>query len=218
MTLTPVHKFPGPGYPGRPSRVHGMASTLQTAATAVGLFAGTNVDDMVVLSALNVSRAAEGRPRRWQIWTGQYLGMTALVLFALAAARGAILIHAEWVGLLGLIPLSLGLYRLAAAVRARRSNDPAPTVGATGLGGIVAITVANGGDNVAAYTPVFATQTTVEFLTTVAVFAVCVALWCSAGALLVSHRRIVEVLKAWGHWLVPLVYITIGAWVLTNVG
>ncbi|MDR3664513.1 MAG: cadmium resistance transporter [Mycobacterium sp.] len=191
-----------------------MASTLQTAATAVGLFAGTNVDDLVVLSVLNISHAAEGRPRRWQIWAGQYLGMAVLVSISLAASRGLTLIHAEWVGLLGLIPLSLGLYRLALAVRARRSNDQVPMVGATGLAGIVGITVANGGDNVLAYTPVFAAQSTAALVVTLVVFATAVALWCSAGALLVSHRRVVDIIKEWGHWLVPLVYIVIGLWLL----
>ncbi|MEZ0052010.1 cadmium resistance protein CadD (predicted permease) [Mycobacterium sp. MAA66] len=188
-----------------------MASLWQTAVTAVGLFASTNIDDIVVLSVLSASCVATGRPSRRQIWVGQYLGMTALVLFSVLASRGLTLIRPDWVSLLGLIPLSLGVYRLATAMRAQRSDEPSA---ATGIAGVAALTIANGGDNVAAYTPIFGTQSGAETWLTIAVFAACVAAWCALGAVLVTHRRVVLALHAWGHWIVPVVYIAIGLWVL----
>ncbi len=45
-----------------------MDMIFARAATASGLFADTNVDDMVVLAVLNVSSRAGGRPAAWQIW------------------------------------------------------------------------------------------------------------------------------------------------------
>ena len=45
-----------------------LAGTAGTAAAAAALFAGTNVDDMVVLAVLSGSSRATGRPRRWEIW------------------------------------------------------------------------------------------------------------------------------------------------------
>lgn len=57
-----------------------MADTLPTAAgAAVVLFAGTNIDDMVVLTVLNASSRAGGLPKRWQIWAGQYAGLAGVV-------------------------------------------------------------------------------------------------------------------------------------------
>jgi hypothetical protein len=44
-----------------------MDVIFATAATASGLFACTNVEDMVVLAVLNVSSRAGGRPAAWQI-------------------------------------------------------------------------------------------------------------------------------------------------------
>ena len=44
-----------------------MEPIIATIATAAGLFAGTNIDDMVVLAVLNASRSADGRPKVWQI-------------------------------------------------------------------------------------------------------------------------------------------------------
>ena len=48
-----------------------LAGTAGTAAAAAALFAGTNVDDMVVLAVLSGSSRATGRPRQWEIWAGQ---------------------------------------------------------------------------------------------------------------------------------------------------
>ena len=55
-----------------------MDAVLPTAAAAAGLFAATNIDDMVVLAVLNASSRAGGRPQRWHIWAGQYAGVAAL--------------------------------------------------------------------------------------------------------------------------------------------
>jgi cadmium resistance protein CadD (predicted permease) len=43
-----------------------MASRPGGIVTAVALFAGTNVDDVVVLSLLSASSRASGKPRRWE--------------------------------------------------------------------------------------------------------------------------------------------------------
>jgi cadmium resistance protein CadD (predicted permease) len=195
-----------------------VASTWQTATTAVGLFAGTNIDDIVVLSALNVSRTAVGRPSSRDIWGGQYLGMAVLVAVSLLASRGLNLVNSDWVGLLGIIPLSLGSYRLISAIRASDDITHPSTVGVSGLPGVVALTAANGGDNIAAYTPVFGTQSNTEIWLTITTFAVCVAVWCLLGAALVTHRRVVAGVQSWGHWIVPVVYLAIGLWVLQKAG
>ena len=65
-----------------------MSSLPASAATAVALFAVTNVDDLVVLALLSAASRATGRPRRWEIWAGQYLGFAVLVGLSLAAGRG----------------------------------------------------------------------------------------------------------------------------------
>jgi cadmium resistance protein CadD (predicted permease) len=80
----------------------------------------------------------------------------------------------------------------------------------TGVVGVTALTVANGGDNIGAYTPVFRTSSADEIAVTVVVFALGVALWCAAASWLVFHRRVTQAIERWGHWLVPAVFILIG--------
>ncbi|MFB9836014.1 cadmium resistance transporter [Actinoallomurus acaciae] len=182
------------------------------------MFAGTNVDDIVVLAVLNVSSRVEGRPRRWQIWAGQYAGIAALLGISMLAALGLTVVPGDWLWVLGLLPLGLGVHKLIAAVRARRSGGRASPAMATGLAGVMGITIANGGDNVAAYTPVFRTVSVGHTVTTVVVFALSVALWCLAGSWLVSHRRITGLIDRWGQWIIPAVYLAIGLYVFCKAG
>lgn len=191
-----------------------MAAILTTAATAVGLFAGTNIDDMVVLTVLNVSSRADGRPRPWQIWAGQYLGSATLVVISLLAAMGLTLVPDSWIWLLGLIPLLLGVRKLVNTIHAARNGDPVSAAVATGLPGVIGLTIANGADNIAAYTPVFRTISTGDTTLTLGVFTVGVALWCLIGAWLVSHRKITEIIQHRGHWIVPAAFILIGLYVV----
>lgn len=195
-----------------------MDTMLATAGAAVVLFAGTNLDDMMVLAVLSASARTGGLPKRWQIWAGQYLGVAALVVVSVAASRGLTLIPVDWLGLLGVIPLGLGIAKLITAIRARRSGEQTDVAVARGFFGVAAITIANGGDNIAAYIPVFATISSVAAFVTVAVFAAGVAVWCLAGWWLVSHHRVTETLHRWGHWIIPAVYILIGLYIFQKTG
>jgi cadmium resistance protein CadD (predicted permease) len=116
-----------------------MAPLAGMLATAVGLFAGTNIDDMVVLAVLNVSSRADGRPKRWQIWAGQYVGLTALVVISLLAAFGLTLLPDRFIWLLGLAPLVLGIRKLILAIRAHQSGQENSPAVATGLPGVIGL-------------------------------------------------------------------------------
>ena len=195
-----------------------MTGLPETLATAAVLFVATNLDDMIVLAVLNVASKNGGRPRRWQIWTGQYVGVAVLTGLSLAAAVGLTILPDAWIWLLGFIPITLGLGKLLVAIRAQLRGLPSPAGVAVALPGVIGLTIANGGDNIAAYTPVFRTLTVPETLWTIAVFAVLVALWCTVAALLTSHRRITGALSRYGHWIIPVAYVSIGFYVFYKAG
>ncbi|KXK63434.1 cadmium transporter [Micromonospora rosaria] len=189
-----------------------------TVGSAVVVFAGTNVDDIIVLTVLFLSARASGRPRPWQIWTGQYAGIGLLVAVSAVAALGLTLVPDRWVGLLGLVPFALGVRGLVAAIRAR-GEDELPTVAvASGLVSVSGVTIANGADNISVYTPMFRTIGLADSLVTVAVFAVGVAVWCLAGSWLGSHEKIIGVVQRFGHWIVPGVFMLIGAFIVLESG
>jgi len=185
---------------------------------AVGVFAGTNVDDIIVLTVLFLSARASGLPRPWQIWAGQYIGIGVLVAVSAIAALGLTLVPDEWVGLLGLVPFALGVRGLIVAIRARGDDDPPSPAVATGLLSVMGVTIANGADNISVYTPMFRTIGVADSLITVAVFAVLIAGWCLAGSWLGSHKKVIAVVERLGHWIVPGVFMLIGAVIVLESG
>ncbi len=194
-----------------------MTDLLGTVAAAGGVFAGTNVDDLIVLTVLFLAARASGRPKVWQVWAGQYGGIAALVLVSGLGALGLTLIPDRWVGLLGLVPLGLGVRGLIAAARRADDDGESPVVAGNAFA-VAGVTIANGADNIAVYTPMFRTIGVSGTAVTVAVFAVLVAVWCLASSWLGSHRRVIAVIERHGHWLVPLVFITIGLVILIESG
>ena len=188
---------------------------METVLTAAGVFAGTNVDDLIVLTVLFLGVRAASAPA-WKIWAGQYLGIGTLVAVSILAALGLTLIPDRYVPLLGLVPLALGVRALIQAFRGREEPDAPPTAPVRGLLPVAGITIANGADNIAVYTPVFRTTDVRGATVLILVFAVLVAVWCAAGSWLGSHKRVIAVIERHGHWLVPLVFIAIGAVILTG--
>ena len=188
---------------------------LQTVLAAAGVFAGTNVDDLIVLTVLFLAARASGRPRPGHIWAGQYTGIAVLVLVSGLAALGLALVPDQWVGLLGLVPVALGVRGL---IGARHGPDDDPPVAAGNALAVAGVTIANGADNIAVYTPMFRTLGAAGSVVVVVVFAVLIAVWCAAASWLGSHRRVVDLVRRYGHWLVPLVFITIGLVILLESG
>ncbi|HET9081946.1 MAG TPA: cadmium resistance transporter [Trebonia sp.] len=193
-----------------------MSSLFASIAAAVALFAGTNADDLVVLALLNAASRSGGRPRRWEIWAGQYAGIGALTGISLAAGRGLALVPERWLWVLALIPLGLGAASLVATIRSRHRGEDAQPPSAGGALGVAGLAIANGADDLAAYPPFFATTGTAQVVVTLAVFAACIAVWCLAGAILTRHERITEALSRYGDWILPAAFLLIGLYVLNE--
>src|SRR6201986_749050 len=108
----------------------------------------------------------------------------------------------------------LGVVSLVVAIRTlRRGEQPQPpSVG--GTVGVAALTIVNGADDLAAYTPFFGTIGTVQGTVTLVVFAVGVAAWCLAGSLLARQGKVTAVVSRYGHWILPVAFILVGLYVL----
>ncbi|MEV0810670.1 cadmium resistance transporter [Micromonospora sp. NPDC050200] len=190
-----------------------MTDPLAAAAGATLVFAATNLDDIVVLTVLFVAARGIGRPRPWHIVAGQYLGIGALVATAVVVAAGLLVVPDPWTGLLGLLPIALGLRALLA-----HTDEEAPPAVVGSLLGVAGVTVANGADNIAVYVPVFRSLEPATGLIWLLVFAALVALWCAVAALLGGHPRVVRLVGRAGHWLVPMIFVGVGLVILVTSG
>ncbi|GAA0708637.1 cadmium resistance transporter [Dactylosporangium roseum] len=192
---------------------------LAVIGQAVGLFAVTNIDDLLVL-ALFFAQGAGHKGSARSIAIGQYLGFTAILALAGAAAFGATLLPENVVPYLGLLPLALGVKAAVQAWRLRTDSGEerrARTIGPRAVE-VAAVTFANGGDNIGVYVPVFATAGLGDMSVYAVVFLVLVAVWIAAGRHFAARPAIAGTLGRWGHILLPVVLIGIGLLILIEGG
>ena len=186
---------------------------------AAGMFAVTNIDDIVVL-AVFFGRAGDERAGALRVVAGQYLGFGAILVVAVAGALGARLLPEDAIPYLGLLPVALGVRAAWRSWRGEGDDDDAP--GETGRPAgpltVAAVTLANGGDNIGVYVPVFATAGAAGMVGYVVVFLAGVAVWCAAGWYLASRPPVARALARWGHVVLPVVLIAIGVIVLVEGG
>lgn len=195
--------------------VDGQVVVVDQVITAASAFSATNVDDFVILM-LFLSRTDRG-PSTKQVVVGQVVGLGLLVAVSLLGFLGRVLVPEAWLGLVGLLPISLGISRLIEWL-----EDPEPDAGRVAvhpLAGalrVAAVTIANGSDNVGVYMPLFAHTSRSGLLVTLAVFALGVALWCWLAWRLARTPGVSETLTRFGGPLIPLVLIGLGALILID--
>jgi cadmium resistance protein CadD (predicted permease) len=208
----------------------GLAADLGVAAAA---FVGTNVDNTVVAMAM-VAGAPLERARRIAI--GQVFGFVVLVVVAAAGAAVLFEFSTAVVGLLGLVPLAIGLRGLVLLARHRdgdadgdgsadasvatkqRRRRFRPEQRAVGRGFTAAalVTIAAGGDNLAVYIPLFRVGGGTNIGATAAVFV--------AGEVLVTwlilaggrHPKARGAMQRVGHVAVPILLCCVGILVLVQ--
>ncbi|QRE77020.1 cadmium resistance transporter [Methylobacterium aquaticum] len=191
-----------------------MIALLSDLGLAITLFASTNLDDLFVL----IGFFSDSRYRPRQIAIGQVLGLAALVLASLAGALLSLVVTPAWLGLTGLVPIALGSSRLLALRSGAEDEAPGEPAGLGTVLAVAAVTVANGGDNIGIYTPVFATASGPRLLLIVAVFAAMVALWLGLAHWLVHHPALGAPIRRIGRVATPFVLIGIGVMVLVEAG
>ncbi len=186
-----------------------------TMLTAAGAFAATNLDNLALLAILFLSHRTLDVPNTWKIWTGQYLGLGGIVVVSVLAAMGLAAVLLQWIAVLGLLPLALGVSRLIRSAQPVTEQVP---VAAASLASITAMTLANGGDNVSVYIPLFRSMDVQSVLLTVAAFAVLLGVWCTAASWLTKHPKIINALRRCSHWAVPVVYVLMGVAIMARSG
>ena len=196
-----------------------MMSFLALMGMAIVLFASTNVDDIFVL----VGFFADPELRTRDIVLGQFAGIGTLFCASAAASLLSLKIPHAYVGLLGVFPILIGgkdlfnLYRKRG--KTEKDLEHSPDAGQNGRATKVAmVTLANGGDNIAIYTPWFAIRSAPEMAAIAFVFLSMTALWCFIARALVNHPRLGSPIRRYGQFLSPFVLIGLGVLILYESG
>ena len=194
----------------------------QAIISAIGVYISTSIDYLIVLIIL-FAQLPQNK-QKWHIYAGQYLGTGLLVGVSLVAAYVVNFVPEAWmVGLLGLIPIYLGI-RFAIVgegeeeeeeeIIERLEQSKANQLFWT----VTLLTIASGGDNLGIYIPYFASLDWAQTLVALLVFAIGIIIFCELSRVLSSIPLISETIEKYKRIIVPLVFILLGLYIMYESG
>ncbi|WP_049499222.1 CadD family cadmium resistance transporter [Streptococcus parasanguinis] len=189
---------------------------IQNIVTSIILYSGTAVDLLIILMLFFAKR--KSRKDIINIYLGQFLGSVSLILLSLLFAFVLNYIPSkEILGLLGLIPIFLGLKVLllgdsdgeAIAKDGLRKDDK-------NLIFLVAmITFAScGADNIGVFVPYFTTLNLTNLIVTLLTFLVMIYLLVFSAQKLAQVSSVGEILEKYSRWFIASVYLGLGIYIL----
>jgi cadmium resistance transport/sequestration family protein len=195
-------------------------------STGLIAFSATNVDDIVILLLFFSQVNSTFRP--WHIVVGQYLGFTVLVILSLPGFFGGLILPQNWLGLLGLMPITMGMSNLVN----RETKPTTEVVEETTLSqtsvlasflspqtyNVAAVTIANGSDNISVYVSLFASSNLGNLFIIISLFFFLLAIWCYAAYKLTHQQGIADVLTRYGSQIVPFVLMGLGGFIVWKSG
>ena len=186
---------------------------LEVIFRALVSFISTNIDDIFVLMILYAQ--VSGKKGWIQIIAGQYLGIGLLTGMSILGAFGTHMLSSRYIGLLGIIPVFLGIRAWITYKRSAKEDEGSAQEN-TGISvlGVTLLTLTNGADNIGVYIPVFSRYSMMDLVVTSLVFGVMLALWCLIGFKLGNYPFIKNKIQKYQHIIVPIVLIVLGLFII----
>ena len=189
---------------------------IQNVITSIILYSGTAIDLLIILMLFFAKR--KSRKDIINIYLGQFLGSVSLILLSLLFAFVLNYIPSkEILGLLGLIPIFLGLKVLLLG------DSDGEAIAKDGLRKdnknliflVAMITFAScGADNIGVFVPYFTTLNLANMIVTLLTFLVMIYLLVFSAQKLAQVPSVGETLEKYSRWFIAVVYLGLGIYIL----
>ena len=189
---------------------------VQNVVTSIILYSGTAVDLLIILMLFFAKR--KSRKDIINIYLGQFLGSVSLIFLSLLFAFVLNYIPSkEILGLLGLIPIFLGLKVLLLG------DSDGEAIAKDGLRKdnknliflVAMITFAScGADNIGVFVPYFTTLNLANMIVTLLTFLVMIYLLVFSAQKLAQVPSVGETLEKYSRWFIAVVYLGLGMYIL----
>ena len=189
---------------------------IQNIVTSIILYSGTAVDLLIILMLFFAKR--KSRKDIINIYLRQFLGSVSLIFLSLLFAFVLNYIPSkEILGLLGLIPIFLGLKVLLLG------DSDGEAIAKDGLRKdnknliflVAMITFAScGADNIGVFVPYFTTLNLANLIVTLLTFLVMIYLLVFSAQKLAQVPSVGETLEKYSRWFIAVVYLGLGMYIL----
>jgi cadmium resistance transport/sequestration family protein len=200
---------------------------IEIIITSVLAFIATNIDDVFIIMLL-FSAMSRTMTRR-DIYQGQYLGMIVLIILSVTGSFSKLLLSPTYIGLLGLFPIYIGIREWIEVFQDEDekpeeviSVEPSTSFNknllSKGMLSVASVTIANGGDNVGIYIPLFATQEIPALIITISIFLILVYPLLKFSEYVAAHPTIVKYMNRRSAIIFPAVLIALGVYIMIKSG
>lgn len=189
-----------------------MSELLSLLGVGISAFVATNIDDTFVLILLFSIPSLLTR----NVIIGQFLGIVLLVVISSSAALLALAIPAFVIGLMGFIPIIIGIKRLT-NLRGKPETIQAMKKEYLSFLSVTAITISNGGDDIGVFIPLFAKYNTVaEVSVLISIFLIMTGIWCIVTFYFIRHPFVASRINVLSNAVTPFVLIGIGVYIIID--
>lgn len=195
-----------------------MTDFFSLIGIGVSAFVATNIDDIFVLMMFFSSSDFQ----KGHVVVGQYLGIGLLLVISTLGSFLALVVQQYIIGLMGLVPISIGIIRL---IHMRKHDNPISEQTTErdskwhhlSMVSVATVTFSNGGDNIGIYTPLFAKYNSAgEIVFISLIFMIMTGIWCIVAYYLMSHPLVATRFRKMGHIIFPFVLIGLGIFILIS--
>ncbi|WP_159637051.1 cadmium resistance transporter [Erysipelothrix anatis] len=181
--------------------------------TGIMTYIATSIDYIVLLIILFAQQRQTGK--KYQIILGTYIGMAILIGISLAGSMGVSLLPDEYIGLLGLIPLVLGIKVLLQKEDNDSDNDEEISQEYLVIS-TASLLLAAGADNIGVYIPLFATSSISSTTVIIIVYIVLTAFLLFVCDKVSTIEGISETVEKYEKIIVPIVFIILGIYIMID--
>jgi cadmium resistance protein CadD (predicted permease) len=190
---------------------------MELVFTSILAFISTNIDDVFLLMLFFGNKRFKDR----EIIVGQLLGIGVLIAVSVAISFIGLVVDKAYIGLLGFLPIYFGVKGIL-QLRTKHTDNGGTVIetanNRSNIFTVSGVTIANGGDNIGIYVPLFATLAWSQKLGMVAIFFIMTLVWCLVAKYFTRHPLVARAIDRYGHVLTPFVLIFLGIYILYESG
>ncbi|KEI65703.1 hypothetical protein A19Y_0499 [Planktothrix agardhii NIVA-CYA 126/8] len=207
---------------------------IETIKVAIAVAIATTFDDNIYLTGFFSEVNRTFRPKH--IVVGELIGFTALVLVSLIGFFVGLVIDSAWIGLLGILPILIGLNNLINLNKDDSAADKSANlkINAKYRGfdsrkrsiwdvirnrqtySVSAVTISNGGNNLGIYIPLFASSSIQNLAVMIPILYLVVCCWLFLSYNLTRQPGIAVVLSRYAGKIFPFVLMWLGFRILID--
>ncbi|MFN9058748.1 MAG: cadmium resistance transporter [Pseudanabaena sp.] len=196
-------------------------------ATGAAVALATTFDDNIYLTSFFGRVSRTFRPRH--VVVGEFLGLTILISISLVGYFVGMVVSDMWVGLLGVLPIMIGIHQLMGKEddensdvieevekvhievgRPRIKQSLWSTIRDPKTHRVTAVHVSNGGNNVAVYILLFASSSLPSLAVILTMCYMTIGFWCFCSYNLTRFPGISVLIARYGRKIAPFVLIYLG--------